>query len=396
MRTESDTPRELLDAVGSEPVLKACALVGHAFGIEVRGNPGRDRGPRLRGAGRGDRRVVGLPHAAGHAARRLVELRPRSAARPARRDARCRWRCCRRAHRSYEYINPKTGERGKVNAKIGETLTPFGFTFYRPFPDGSLTVRQVDRLRRARARQRHQVAAVHRDRHRHVRLGDAVLHRQDLRRGGAAGRPRDAVRVRRRADVLGARHRGVQVRAGRDDDPHPVADAEQRPGGGLGSPAQPAGQLLPQVRGRRPVRSRQRHRSDPGADRRRRRRRDPRLAVRPVLRGPDDGLQRHAGAGGDRPDVRLRGDQHDRQLPAAALPAAGDPVPRRHRRPRPQPDQRRLEAAHRRRREPRLQGVGARVRRSSARSASPSATSRTSPASSAPASRCCRRSPSSR
>ena len=40
MRTESDTPRELLDAVGSEPVLKACALVGHAFGIEVRGNPG--------------------------------------------------------------------------------------------------------------------------------------------------------------------------------------------------------------------------------------------------------------------------------------------------------------------------------------------------------------------
>ena len=37
-------------------------------------------------------------------------------------------------------------------------------------------------------------------------------------------------------------------------------------------------------------------------------------------------------------------------------------IPRRHRRPRPEPDQRRLEAAHRRRREPRLQGVGARVR----------------------------------
>ena len=97
MRTESDTPRELLDAIGSEPVLKACALVGHAFGIEVRGQPRRDRGPGLRGAGRRDRRVVGLPHPPRHAARRLVELRPRPAARPARRDARCRWRCCRRA-----------------------------------------------------------------------------------------------------------------------------------------------------------------------------------------------------------------------------------------------------------------------------------------------------------
>ena len=97
MRTESDTPRELLDAVGSEPVLKACALVGHAARHRGARQPGRDRGPRLRGAGRGDRRVVGLPHAPRHAARRLVELRPRPAARPARRDARCRWRCCRRA-----------------------------------------------------------------------------------------------------------------------------------------------------------------------------------------------------------------------------------------------------------------------------------------------------------
>ena len=38
---------------------------------------------------------------------------------------------------------PKTGERGKVTTKVGETLTPFGFTFYRPFQDGSLSVRQV-------------------------------------------------------------------------------------------------------------------------------------------------------------------------------------------------------------------------------------------------------------
>ena len=114
--------------------------------------------------------------------------------------------------RSYEYINPKTGERGKVNAKIGETLTPFGFTFYRPFRDGSLTVRQV-------------IAFAARGLGSDIKwllftaiaigmFGSATpyLHRQDLRRGDAAGRSPDAVRVRRRADVLGARHRGLQVR----------------------------------------------------------------------------------------------------------------------------------------------------------------------------------------
>ena len=139
MRTESDTPRELLDAVGSEPVLKACALVGHAFGIEVRGNPGRDRGPRLRGAGRGDRRVVGVPHPRWSCCATTggTTTTVRCSASTPRRG--CRWRCCQTGTRRYQYINPKTGERGKVNAKVGETLTPFGFTFYRPFQDGSLT-----------------------------------------------------------------------------------------------------------------------------------------------------------------------------------------------------------------------------------------------------------------
>ena len=204
MRTESDTPRELLDAVGSEPVLKACALVGHAFGIEVRGNPGATEDLAY------EEQVAAIAASSGFRTR-LVMLRDdwwnydHGPLLGQHAESRLPVALLPTGARSYEYINPKTGERGKVNAKVGETLTPFGFTFYRPFQDGSLTVRQVDRLRRARARQRHQVAAVHRHRHRHVRLGDAVLHRQDLRRGGAAGRSRDAVRVRRRADVLGAR-----------------------------------------------------------------------------------------------------------------------------------------------------------------------------------------------
>ncbi len=40
LRSGSDTLRELLDSVGSEPVVKACALVGLALGIEVRAHPG--------------------------------------------------------------------------------------------------------------------------------------------------------------------------------------------------------------------------------------------------------------------------------------------------------------------------------------------------------------------
>lgn len=142
MRTESDTPRELLDAVGSEPVLKACALVGHAAGIEVRSNPGATEdlayeeqvGAIASSSGFRTRLVMlrdnwwdydhGPILGQDVATRTPVALLPASA-------------------RSYEYVNPKTGERRKVNAKVGETLTPFGYTFYRPFPDGSLSVRQV-------------------------------------------------------------------------------------------------------------------------------------------------------------------------------------------------------------------------------------------------------------
>jgi NHLM bacteriocin system ABC transporter ATP-binding protein len=142
MRTESDTPRELLDAVGSEPVLKACALVGHAFGIEVRGNPGATEDLAY------EEQVAAIAASSGFRTR-LVMLRDdwwnydHGPLLGQHAESRLPVALLPTGTRSYEYINPKTGERGKVNAKIGETLTPFGFTFYRPFPDGSLAVRQV-------------------------------------------------------------------------------------------------------------------------------------------------------------------------------------------------------------------------------------------------------------
>ena len=141
MRTESDTPRELLDAVGSEPVLKACALVGHAFGIEVRGNPGATEDLAY------EEQVAAIAASSGFRTR-LVMLRDdwwnydHGPLLGQHAETRLPVALLPTGHRSYEYINPKTGERGKVNAKVGETLTPFGFTFYRPFQDGSLTVRR--------------------------------------------------------------------------------------------------------------------------------------------------------------------------------------------------------------------------------------------------------------
>ncbi len=251
MRTESDTPRELLDAIGSEPVLKACALVGHAFGIEVRGNPGATEDLAY------EEQVAAIAASSGFRTR-LVMLRDdwwnydHGPLLGQHAESRLPVALLQTGTRTYEYINPKTGERGKVNAKVGETLTPFGFTFYRPFQDGSLTVRQV-------------IAFAARGLGSDIKwllftavaigmFGSATPYftGKIFDEAMPAGRPRDAVRLRRRADVLGAGHRRLQVRPGRHDHPHPVADAEQRPGGGLGSAAQPAGQLLPQVRRRRP------------------------------------------------------------------------------------------------------------------------------------------------
>jgi len=123
-------------------VLKACALVGHAMSIEVRGNPGATEDLAY------EEQVAAIAASSGFRTR-LVMLRDdwwnydHGPLLGQHAETRLPVALLQTGTRSYEYINPKTGERGKVNARIGETLTPFGFTFYRPFQDGSLTVRQV-------------------------------------------------------------------------------------------------------------------------------------------------------------------------------------------------------------------------------------------------------------
>jgi ATP-binding cassette subfamily C protein len=93
--------------------------------------------------------------------------------------------------------------------QVGETLTPFGFTFYRPFQDGSLTVRQV-------------IAFAARGLGSDIKwlpftaiaIGMFARRRRftgKIRRGGAAGGSRDAY-VHGVALMFWRCHRGVQVR----------------------------------------------------------------------------------------------------------------------------------------------------------------------------------------
>ena len=272
-------------------MLKACALVGHAFGIEVRGNPGATEDLAY------EEQVAAIAASSGFRTR-LVMLRDdwwnydHGPLLGQHAETRLPVALLPTGTRAYEYINPKTGERGKVDAKIGETLTPFGFTFYRPFPDGSLTVRQVIAF-------------------------------------AARGLGSDIKWLLFTAIAIGMFGSATPYFTGKIfDEAVPQADRETLFVFGVAlmfsALATAAFKFVQGVTTIRiqsrmqnsvqaavwdrllnlPVnfyrkfaagdlsRSRQRHRPDPGADRRRRRRRHPRLAVRPVLRRPDDGLQR--------------------------------------------------------------------------------------------------------
>ena len=145
LRSGSDTLRELLDSVGSEPVVKACALVGLALGIEVRAHPGATGDLPY------EETVAAVSSASGFRTR-LVALRdhwwqfdhgPLLGQIQATRDPVALLPI---NARTYEYVNPKTGERGRITSAIAERLAPFGYTFYRPFPEGALTVWDVIRF----------------------------------------------------------------------------------------------------------------------------------------------------------------------------------------------------------------------------------------------------------
>ena len=48
--------------------------------------------------------------------------------------------------KAYEYVDPATGERGLVTEAVVQRLSGFGYVFYRPFPDGPLSARDLIRF----------------------------------------------------------------------------------------------------------------------------------------------------------------------------------------------------------------------------------------------------------
>ena len=51
-----------------------------------------------------------------------------------------------RAHEGYVLVDPQSGASTPVNEDVAATLQPFGFTFYRPFPDAALGIKDVVRF----------------------------------------------------------------------------------------------------------------------------------------------------------------------------------------------------------------------------------------------------------
>lgn len=128
-----------------DPLLEAAKLVGQALGIQVVDHPEVDkraplslRLPAIAKASRFRIRTVALRddwfrHDQGpilgswEEGGGAVALVPRGA------DA-------------YEFVDPASGERGPVTEQVAARLSGFGYVFYRPFPDGPLTAKDLVRF----------------------------------------------------------------------------------------------------------------------------------------------------------------------------------------------------------------------------------------------------------
>jgi NHLM bacteriocin system ABC transporter ATP-binding protein len=141
LRTEAASPREFLETGGTEPVLRACELVGKRQGIEVKSHPGLDeltyeeKINAIASASGFRTRVVALrgdwwnrDH--GPLLGQLEKTKAPVAILPA-------------GPKSYDCVDPKSGKRTRVTPDVAASLSAFAHSFYRPFPDGSLNAREI-------------------------------------------------------------------------------------------------------------------------------------------------------------------------------------------------------------------------------------------------------------
>ena len=145
LRSEAATPAGFIETGPTEPVLRACEVVGRTMGMTISAHLddiedltyeekiaaiARSSGCRLR--------VVALrdqwwtqdqaPFLA-----QIEKTKTPVAVVPT-------------GPTSCECIDPRTDSRTQVDADVAASLAPFAYTFYPPFPDGKLTVRDVVRF----------------------------------------------------------------------------------------------------------------------------------------------------------------------------------------------------------------------------------------------------------
>jgi NHLM bacteriocin system ABC transporter ATP-binding protein len=145
LSTEGSTPREFLVQGDEAAILEACRLVGETLGITVREHPGKQEGLSV------DQQVLAIASASGFRTR-VVALRD-DWMKTDNGPLLGQWAetndpvaLIPKSPRAYECLDPKTGTRVPVTAKLAEQLSGFAYTCYRPFPEGDLTVSKLVRF----------------------------------------------------------------------------------------------------------------------------------------------------------------------------------------------------------------------------------------------------------
>ncbi|MCC7044018.1 MAG: NHLP bacteriocin export ABC transporter permease/ATPase subunit [Acidobacteria bacterium] len=145
LSTEGSTPREFMVQGDEAAILEACRLVGETIGITVREHPGKQEGLSF------EQQVLAIASASGFRTR-VVALRDdwmRSDNGPLLgqwAESNDPVALLQKSPRAYECLDPKTGKRVPVTPKLAEQLSGFAYTFYRPFPEGELTVSKLVRF----------------------------------------------------------------------------------------------------------------------------------------------------------------------------------------------------------------------------------------------------------
>ncbi|MFQ5948791.1 MAG: FHA domain-containing protein, partial [Acidimicrobiia bacterium] len=145
LRSEAATPREFLQTGSPEPIYQACRMVGEALVMEVKKHPGADQSLTY------EERVNAIASTSGFRTR-VVALRgewwkgdhgPLLAQRQKTQDPVA---LLPTGPTSYECLDPRTGETREVDDEVADSLSGFAYSFYRPFPEGKISVRDLIRF----------------------------------------------------------------------------------------------------------------------------------------------------------------------------------------------------------------------------------------------------------